>query len=83
MKAITAEKKRKIIDIDATTFHSLSVAAARAGVSLKKFIENLLDNAAESYNDAAVYSYLLESDPDGTELLSQDEKTEFENWLGL
>lgn len=41
----TAVAHRKLIDIKPDVFESLSLEAARKGVSLKRFIEDLLENA--------------------------------------
>lgn len=41
----TAVAHRKLIDIKPDVFDSLSLEAARKGVSLKRFIEDLLENA--------------------------------------
>lgn len=38
---------RKLIDIKAPTFRSLSHKAARKGVSLKRYIENLLEESVK------------------------------------
>lgn len=83
MATIALESKKKLIDIKETTFHSLSVAAARKGISLKKFIEGILDNTAEDYDDTEMYGYLLKTDPEGTEPLNPIEQVEFEKWLGV
>jgi macrodomain Ter protein organizer (MatP/YcbG family) len=79
----TTIKKKKIIDLDEQTFKVLSIKAAATGINLKKFIENLLDHEAESYNDSTLYAYLSESRPEGKVMLDPQEKQEFEEWLGL
>ena len=43
-----ATAKRKLIDIQATTFNTLSEEASRRRISLKKYIENLLEEEALS-----------------------------------
>ncbi|MBR4826697.1 MAG: hypothetical protein IKZ91_02295 [Bacteroidales bacterium] len=40
-----AASHRKLIDIKPTVFDALSLEAARQGVSLKRFIEDLLEKA--------------------------------------
>lgn len=42
-----AETKRKLIDISETTIEALSFQAKAEGVSLKKYIERLLDREAK------------------------------------
>lgn len=83
MEVVATPSKRKVIDLKGNTFRTLSVMAAKRGTNLKKFIETLLDNAAEKYDDAALYEYLCETRPEGKVMLDAQEKTEFENWLGL
>lgn len=41
-----AETTRKLIDIKAPVFNSLSLKAKRKGVSLKRYIEDLLEEDA-------------------------------------
>lgn len=41
------DARRKLIDLSEPTFNALSVRAKAEGVSLKKYIENLLDKEAE------------------------------------
>lgn len=83
MATISFEDKKKLINIKGNTFHSLSVAAARKGTNLKRYIEELLDKAAEDCNDVEMYEYLLKVAPEGKERVSEQEKLEFEDWLGL
>ena len=75
--------RRKVIDIKPETFRGLSVIAASRGTNLKKFIETSLDEIVESYDDAAVYRYLQQTDPEGMEMLSDEEQTAFEKKYGL
>ncbi len=74
---------RKVIDIKSDTFRGLSVIAASRGTNLKRFIESSLDELVESYDDAAVYRYLQQTDPDGMEMLSDEEQEAFEKKYGL
>ena len=74
---------RKVIDIKPETFRGLSIIAASRGSNLKRFIENSLDELVEAYDDAAVYKYLCQTQPDGHKMADDKEKAEFENWLGL
>jgi hypothetical protein len=75
--------KRKVIDIKPDTFRGLSVIAASRGTNLKHFIESSLDEIVEAYDDAAVYRYLCQTDPEGLEMASEEEKEAFEKSLGL
>lgn len=83
MEVIIPSNKRKIIDLKDNTFHTLSIMAAQHGTNLKRFIEKLLDHTAERYDDAALYKYLCEEKPEGKILLNEQEKKDFEDWLGL
>ena len=75
--------RRKVIDIKPDTFRGLSVIAASRGTNLKRFIESSLDEIVESYDDAAVYRYLCQTEPEGQEMLSEEEQTAFEKKYGL
>jgi hypothetical protein len=75
--------RRKVIDIKPDTFRGLSVIAASRGTNLKKFIENSLDEIVESYDDASIYRFLQQTDPDGMEMLSDEEQVAFEKKYGL
>lgn len=79
----TVQSKKKIIDISGNTFRSLSVMAANRGTNLKKFIESILDSVAEAYDENQQYAWLVENVPEGKEKASEEENTDFENWLGV
>ena len=72
------QNKRKLIDLKPKTFRSLSIMAASNGISLKRFIENRLDEIAESKEDAVLYDFLCKTDPDGLKMVSDKEQIEFE-----
>ena len=57
--------------------------AASRGTNLKKFIESYLDELVEANDDAAVYRYLQQTDPEGMEMLSDEEQAAFEKKYGL
>ena len=75
--------RRKVIDIKPDTFRGLSVSAASRGTNLKHFIESSLDELVESYDDAAIFRYLQQTDPEGQEMLSDEEQAAFEKKYGL
>ena len=53
MSTITAPtSKRKIIDLKEDTFKTLSIRAVQKGTNLKKYIEDLLNDIADNYEDA-------------------------------
>lgn len=80
---LRASMKRKLIDIKPETFRGLSVIAASRGENLKHFIEISLDNLVDSYDDAALYKYMCQTDPEGFEMLNDNEQAEFEKKYGL
>ena len=83
MITATLQPKKKLIDLKEDTFKALSVMALQHGTNLKHIIETILDNVAENHNDTHLYELLSKSDPEGKEAISQEEKADFENWLGV
>ena len=75
--------KRKIIDLDENTFKTLSIMAIQKGTNLKKYIEGLLCDIADNYEDAKIYAQLSKDRPEGNVMLNKQEKDDFEKWLGL
>jgi hypothetical protein len=76
-------KKRKVIDMDEQTFKILSIKAASTGTNLKALIERILSSMAENIEDADMYKFLIQTDPDGKKVLDKKEQDAFENWLGI
>jgi hypothetical protein len=74
-------KKRKNIDLPEKTFRSLSVLAAANGKNLKAYIENVLEEEAKLFEEEEIYHVLLKN-PETQEILTDEEKSAFENWLG-
>lgn len=64
------------------TFRALSILASANGKNLKAFIETILDYEAKMLTEETIYREFLK-DPDSQEIISSDEKTLFENWLGV
>ena len=75
--------KRKIIDLNEDTFKTLSIMAIQKGTNLKKYIEDVLNELAENYEDAKLYAKLSKENPDGNIMLNEQEKADLENWLGV
>lgn len=75
--------KRKIIDLDENTFKTLSIMAIQKGTNLKNYIETLLNDIAEDYEDAKIYAKLSKEQPEGLVPVSKEEQDEFEQWLGV
>ena len=48
--------KRKIINLDETTFKTLSIMAIEEGTNLKNYIEKLLSDIADTYEDSKLYA---------------------------
>lgn len=83
MKTTTLPSKRKIINLDEPTFKTLSIMAIEEGTNLKNYIEKLLTDIADSYEDAKLYTKLSKERPEGNILLNQKEKEDLEKWLGV
>ena len=84
MKTTTlSPSKRKIINLDEATFKTLSIMAIEEGTNLKNYIEKLLSDIAYNYEDSKHYAKLNKERPEGHVILNQQEKDDFENWLGV
>ena len=84
MSSVTlTPSKRKIIDLNEDTFKTLSIMAIQKGTNLKKYIEDVLNELAENYEDAKLYAKLSKENPDGNIMLNEQEKADLEKWLGL
>ena len=84
MKTTTlSPSKRKIIDLDDTTFKTLSIMAIEEGTNLKNYIEKVLSEIADNYEDSKLYAKLSKERPERHDILNQQEKTDFEDWLGV
>ncbi len=81
--ATLTPSKRKIIDLNEDTFKTLSIMAIQKGTNLKKYIEDVLNELAENYEDAKLYAKLSKENPDGNIMLNEQEKADIENWLGV
>ncbi len=83
MKTATlSPSKRKIINLDESTFKTLSIMAIEDGTNLKNYIEKLLSDIADNYEDARLYAKLNKEHPEGHVMLNEQEKEDFEKWLG-
>ncbi len=84
MSSVTlTPSKRKIIDLNEDTFKTLSIMAIQKGTNLKKYIEDVLNELAENYEDAKLYAKQSKENPDGNIMLNEQEKADLEKWLGL
>ena len=83
MVASSVFSKRKIINLDEATFKTLSIMAIEEGTNLKNYIEKLLSDIAYNYEDSKHYAKLNKERPEGHVILNQQEKDDFENWLGV
>lgn len=75
--------KRKIIDLNEDTFKTLSIMAIQKGTNLKNYIESVLNELAEDYEDAKLYAKLSKEHPEGSIMLNEQEQADFEKWLGV
>ena len=78
-----SSSKRKIINLDEETFKTLSIMAIEEGTNLKNYIEKVLSDIADNYQDSKLYAKLSKERPEGHIILNQQDKTDFENWLGV
>ena len=84
LMATTALQSKKItIELSEDTFRWLSIMAANKGTNLKTLIEVLLEKAAEAYDENNQYAWLSENISDGKIMVGEQEKKEFESWLGV
>lgn len=84
MKTTTLKpSKRKIINLDETTFKTLSIMAIEEGTNLKNYIEKVLSEIADNYEDSKLYAKLSKERSEGHVILNQQEKTDFEKWLDV
>ena len=81
--SILTPSKRKIINLDEPTFKTLSIMAIENGTNLKNYIEKLLSDIADNYEEARLYAKLSKERPEGHVMLDAQEKADFENWLGV
>ena len=61
----------------------LAEQAAKKGKSTKAYMESLLIEAAERMEDATIYEYLLDTQPEGLLEINSDEKNAFESKYDL
>ena len=81
--ATLTPSKRKIINLEESTFKTLSIMAIENGTNLKNYIEKLLSDIADNYEDAKLYAKLSKERPEGHVMLNAQEKADFEDWLGV
>lgn len=65
--------KRKLIDISDSTFERLSAKAGASGSSLKRYIENLLDEDAKNLSEPRIgygYRFVSGREPSDAELMA-------------
>jgi hypothetical protein len=80
MNTLGRERQKKLIDLPKDTMKVLSLQAVSKGVSLKKYIEEILeDKVEETYEDLVLLQ--LSSTAEANEWLSDTEEQEFDNWL--
>lgn len=83
MQTATIPSRKKLISLKEDTFKSLSIMAIQHGTNLKHFIETLLDRVASDGDDARLYEYLTQTDPEGNVMLGAKEKEDFERRLNV
>ena len=83
METTARSKRRKTIELSSSTLSSLSNIASGRGSSVKRLIERTLEEMAEDYDDAVTFEYLCKTQPEGMEMLSEEEQEAFEKKYGL
>lgn len=83
MNTVSLPRKKKLIELPEDTLKKLSIMAISEGKSLKAFIESLLISEAKTMSDEDLYKRLMQTDPEGQENISGQEKNDFENILGV
>ena len=63
--------------------HTLTIMAIENGTNLKNYIEHLLSDIADNYEDSRLYAKLSKERPEGQVMLNEQEKAEFEDLLGV
>ncbi len=77
-------RTRKLIDLPDKTLKALQLRANTDGVSLKKYMEDILiKKSEESLTDEQLYELMLMMYPDGQEKATKEEKKAFEDMLGI
>lgn len=75
---------RKLIDLPERAIKGLQLRATTDGVSLKQYMENILiEKSEEKLTDEQLYELMLMMYPDGYESVTDQEKENFESWLGV
>lgn len=74
------EKKRKIIDLQPGTMRALGMMAASTGLSLKAYIERVLDEEAANVNEDTILM-ALSKEPEANMPASPEEEAEIREML--
>ena len=76
------ERTKKLIELPDNAIKGLQLRANTSGVSLKRYMEDVLvQKSEEELSDEQLYELMLMMYPDGKEPLSEKETEEFEEWL--
>ncbi|MBR8763822.1 hypothetical protein [Porphyromonas levii] len=75
---------RKLIDLPDSMIRGLQLRATTLGVSLKKYMEDvLIQKSEEELSDEQLYELMLMIYPDGQVQSTDEEKKDFEAWLAI
>ena len=83
MEATLTQPQKMAITLPPGAYQTLESVAEAQHVSVNKLVQDALIEMAEDIEDAAIYRYLCETDPEGQEPLSDEEQVEFLKELGL
>lgn len=71
----TTQKTKKLIELPNDICRKLAVQAAAMGTSVKRLIETMVISSVDDSDDDAMYAYMLETRPEGAEIMSDDEQS--------
>lgn len=72
----TTQKTKKLIELPNDICRKLAVQAAAMGTSVKRLIETMVISSVDESDDDAMYAYMVETRPEGAEMMSDEEQSE-------
>ena len=83
MEATVRKPIRTYIELKPEVHDYVASVAQSQHTSVKRYIERAIEDMMENIEDAAIYKYLCETDPEGQEMVSEEEQAAFLKELGL
>jgi len=72
----TTQKTKKLIELPNDICRKLAVQAAAMGTSVKRLIETMVISSVDESDDDAMYAYMVETRPEGADMMSDEEQSE-------